>query len=89
MIDTRAGAEPAAFSRTAAELAAAGPAGIPAELTTSGFFTTCRATCPGLTLPPLSPLALTGYAAFGLLAMFPTILQTEVDLRWRFLQSKL
>ena len=36
MIDTRAGAEPAAFSRTAAELAAAGPAGIPAELTTSG-----------------------------------------------------
>lgn len=44
---------------------------------------------PGLTLPPLSPLALTGYAAFGLLAMFPTILQTEVDLRWRFLQSRL
>lgn len=36
MIDTRAGAEPAAFSRTAAELAAAGLAGIPAELTTSG-----------------------------------------------------
>ena len=36
MNDSRAGAEPAAFSRTAAELAAAGPAGIPAELTTSG-----------------------------------------------------
>ncbi len=44
---------------------------------------------PGLTAPPLSPLAAAAYGAFALYSLVPLILQTEVRLRWRSLQSKL
>ena len=59
-------------------------------LTAAAFLAASRrqfAFYPALSAGPLTPLVLTGYAAYALLALLPLIINGKEALRWRCLQS--
>lgn len=44
---------------------------------------------PAFYLAPMSPLALTGYVAYGILAWMPIFLELEEGLKWKYLRSRI
>ena len=44
---------------------------------------------PAFRMSPLSPLALTGYFAYGILAWMPIFLELEEGLKWKYLRSRI